>query len=70
MAHMQKPLTAEQREALNDFIREHGRQWKTVLQRQWRNASATPILHGLRNTHGIGWLHTLRLERYNKPREG
>jgi hypothetical protein len=54
-------LTPEQRTALEAFAAEHGRLWKSRLRDQWMNASATPELHRLRNTHGPSWLARFRL---------
>ena len=58
-------LDAEQTAALAAFAAEHGRSWKAQLRRQWERASANPILHGLRNTHGPTWL-----DRYRLPKAG
>jgi hypothetical protein len=56
-----KELTPEQLAAVAAFARLHGRRWKLHLRQQWEWARATPILHGLRNSHGPAWLATYRL---------
>jgi hypothetical protein len=55
-------LTAEEREALRIFATEHGRCWKAALRKQWMNASASPVLHRLRNRLGPSWLVRFRLD--------
>ena len=56
-------LTVEEREALRAFAAEQGRCWKAELRKQWMNASASPLLHGLRNRLGPSWLVRFRLHR-------
>lgn len=56
-------LTAEEWTALRAFATEHGRCWKAELRKQWMNASAIPVLHGLRNRLGPSWLDRFRLDR-------
>ncbi|MBM3606623.1 MAG: hypothetical protein FJX25_18515 [Alphaproteobacteria bacterium] len=56
-------LTAEERKALRTFATEHGRCWKAELRTQWMNATASPILHRLRNRLGPSWLARFRLDR-------
>jgi hypothetical protein len=55
------PLLREQRAALQAYAAEHGRCWKEHLLAEWINATAEPLLHQLRNTHGPTWLLHLRL---------
>lgn len=62
------PLTCEQEEALQHFAKAHGRTWKHVLWVQWMQASAAPLLHALRNSHGPNWLATYRIPRAGAPR--
>ena len=50
------PLMLAQLEALRTYARDHGRTWKTQLRVEWMNATAPPLLHHLRNTHGPVWL--------------
>ncbi len=50
------PLMVAQVEALRAYARDHGRSWKTELRAEWMRASAEPLLHGLRNSHGPSWL--------------
>ncbi|MDQ1902714.1 hypothetical protein RAH32_20035 [Paracoccus sp. WLY502] len=59
-------LTAEEQEALRAFAAEHGRCWKAELRKQWMNASASPVLHSLRNRLGPSWLVRFRLDRRPK----
>lgn len=58
-----EPLTAEQKDALRAFAQQNGRLWKEKLSDKWYSASADPILHGLRNTHGPSWLAKLVLDK-------
>ena len=55
-----KGLTIEQMTALRTFSIENGRCWKARLRAHWMDASASPILHGLRNSHGPSWLVAFR----------
>ena len=55
-------LPAAEKVALLAFATRHGRLWKARLSELWVRATAEPILHRLRNTHGPVWLRTLRLE--------
>ena len=55
------PLMLCQIEALQLFARTHGRSWKSRLRTEWSNATADPLLHRLRNTHGPRWLECYRL---------
>lgn len=54
-------LTTEELAALQTFAAVHGRRWKAALRDQWMNASATPVLHRLRNQLGASWLKRFRL---------
>jgi hypothetical protein len=54
-------LTPDQCTAVSQFAQTHGRSWKRALRQQWERASASPILHGLRNSHGPAWLARYRL---------
>lgn len=49
-------LDHEQREALKQFAKHHGRLWKAKLAEMWVKAEAPALLHRLRNTHGPDWL--------------
>jgi hypothetical protein len=60
---LRKPLTREQEGALKRFAKAHGRTWKHVLWAQWMQASAEPVLHALRNSHGPNWLATYRIHK-------
>ncbi len=48
-------------QALRLFARTHGRRWKSRLRIEWSDAAADPLLHRLRNTHGLAWLERYRL---------
>jgi hypothetical protein len=50
------PLMLAQVEALRAYATIHGRTWKVKLSAEWMRASAEPLLHGLRNSHGPSWL--------------
>jgi hypothetical protein len=54
-------LTQEQLTALHAYAAQHGRCWKQELRWQWMDASAEPVLHQLRNSHGPSWLIAFRL---------
>lgn len=56
------PLDPEQATALALYAVLHGPGWKDELRAAWMIASAEPILHRLRNTHGPAWLAAVRLE--------
>lgn len=60
------PLLLDQQAALQTYAAEHGRCWKENLLADWMNASAEPLLHRLRNSHGPTWLLRLKLNR-NRP---
>ncbi|QDJ12280.1 hypothetical protein HVPorG_05054 (plasmid) [Roseomonas mucosa] len=62
------PLLQDQRAALRAYAAEHGRCWKAHLLADWMNATAEPLLHQLRNSHGPTWLLRLKLQRL--PRTG
>lgn len=51
-----EPLDQETLAALAEWAQEHGVRWYANLSRAWFNASAPPLLHRLRNTHGPAWL--------------
>ncbi len=59
-ANLFPAITPEQHQALRAFAQQHGRTWKSHLRRLWMKASAPPILHALRNTHGPRWLMKYR----------
>ena len=54
-------LDHEQREALKQFAKRHGRLWKAKLAEMWVKAEAPALLHRLRNTHGPDWLRGLSM---------
>ncbi|MHB0726989.1 hypothetical protein WDZ11_24085 (plasmid) [Roseomonas mucosa] len=56
------PLLHEQRIVLRAYAAEHGRRWKECLLAEWIKATADPLLHRLRNTHGPSWLLAYRLD--------
>lgn len=56
------PLLQEQRIVLRAYAAEHGRRWKEYLLAEWIKATADPLLHRLRNTHGPTWLLAYRLD--------
>ena len=58
---MTKELSAEQHQALQAYAKQHGRTWRSRLSNEWMKASASPILHGLRNTHGPSWLAKVKV---------
>ena len=53
-------LSVEQMAELRSIADKNGRIWKSRLRDQWMKASAPPVLHGLRNTHGPSWLADFR----------
>ena len=55
-------LLHEQRIVLRASAAEHGRRWKEYLLAEWIKATADPLLHRLRNTHGPSWLLAYRLD--------
>jgi hypothetical protein len=55
------PLMLAQVEALRAYARCHGRTWKAELRTEWMRASAEPLLHRLRNSHGPSWLGRVML---------
>ena len=55
------PLMLDQTAALRVYACGHGRSWKTKLWVQWMDATADPLLHRLRSTHGPVWLDSLVL---------
>ena len=55
------PLMLEQAVALRAYAHRHGRSWKTKLWKDWMDATADPLLHQLRNSHGSVWLDRLVL---------
>ncbi|MEJ7715978.1 MAG: hypothetical protein WKF40_09895 [Thermoleophilaceae bacterium] len=55
------PLMLSQVTALRAYAHDHGRTWKAKLWAEWMNATAEPLLHGLRNTHGPRWLERFDL---------
>lgn len=56
------PLMRDQAVALRAYAQGHGRSWKTRLCVEWMNATADPLLHQLRNSHGPTWLNRLVLD--------
>jgi len=56
------PLMRAQLDALRRYAEGHGRCWKAALRDEWIYASADPLLHRLRNSHGPHWLVSFRLE--------
>lgn len=61
------PLTWEQKEAVQKFVREHGaRGWKQAVRRLWSRAIAfephEQLVYGLRNSHGPTWLVKVRVD--------
>ncbi len=55
------PLMLAQVAALRAYAHDHGRSWKARLRVEWVNATAEPLLHQLRNTHGPRWLERFDL---------
>ena len=45
-------LMLDQVAALRAYAHGHGRSWKNRLWMEWVDATAEPLLHQLRNTHG------------------
>ncbi|MGI4796805.1 MAG: hypothetical protein ACRYG8_22685 [Janthinobacterium lividum] len=56
------PLMLDQAVALRAYAQGHGRSWKIRLCVEWMNATADPLLHHLRNSHGPMWLDRLVLD--------
>ena len=50
------PLMCRQRDALDEYAKAHGPNWKDCLRAEWADATAEPSLHHLRTTHGTYWL--------------
>ena len=61
------PLMLVQVEALRAYAREHGRTWKMQLRAEWMNATAAPLPHHLRTTHGPVWLEGVALQAAPVP---
>jgi hypothetical protein len=68
------PLTEEQKKALRNFKRVHGKSWRTILSNQWMKAHVSGIsdhdchvLYCLRNTNGPTWLANLKLSDFMRP---
>lgn len=59
-APMYEQLTEAQIEVLKAFKAQNGRNWKSKLSAMWANATASPMLHRLRNTHGPLWLKSYK----------
>ena len=55
------PLLLQQLDALRAYAGTHGGSWKERLRTEWIVASAEPLLHHLRNTHGPYWLERFKL---------
>ena len=55
------PLMLAQVVRLHAYARDRDHTWKAKLWTEWMNATAEPLLHGLRNTHGPTWLKKLSL---------
>jgi hypothetical protein len=55
------PLMLQQVDALRDYAGRHWRYWKEDLRDEWMGATAVPLLHHLRNTHGPYWLRRFKL---------
>lgn len=56
------PLLLVQVELLGAYAARHGPAWKERLWLEWANATADPVLHRLRNSHGPAWL-----SKYSPP---
>lgn len=52
-------LSPEQRDALIEFRRQHGRQWKQALHSGWERAAYPGPLQQIRNQQGPAWLNSL-----------
>jgi hypothetical protein len=57
------PIMIVQFKALRAYAAQHGRTWKEDLRKDWQLASAPPLLHHLRNTHGPYWLNKFTLQQ-------
>jgi hypothetical protein len=57
-----QPLMLAQVEALRRYVDQHGRCWKASLRNEWMCASAEPLLHSLRNSHGPRRLANFQFE--------
>ena len=58
------PVLLAQALALHSYAEAHGGCWKERLLAEWINATAEPLLHHLRNTHGPSWLLRYKFEEY------
>jgi hypothetical protein len=54
-------ISTEQEQALKQFARANGREWKAKLNILWQRAAAPVELHQLRNSHGPSWLASYRV---------
>ncbi len=61
------PLMQAQAAALRDYARTYGPRWKPMLRAEWLNDTAEPLLHSLRNSHGLLWLAALRPPADGEP---
>lgn len=52
--------TPDQLDALRDFAKKNGKNWKIALHAAWLKASAPPLLQQLRNQFGPAWLARFR----------
>jgi hypothetical protein len=55
------PLILRQLDALCAYAAEQGTRWKQDLKLEWASATAGPLLHHLRQTHGSFWLDRFQL---------
>lgn len=65
---MKQQPTIEQMEALKEFARLHGRNWKAPLRQAWYDGNyhgfaGSNFLQQIRNTFGPTWLVNFRLSK-------
>ncbi len=54
-------LSADQIRALHTYAGRYGEDWKQYLSIEWQCATASPVLHRLRTSHGQVWLEGFTL---------
>lgn len=58
-----KTLTPEQFEALRDYAKQNGRNWKSQLRDDWITGKAYGELQQIRNQFGPSWLTRFKLKQ-------
>lgn len=63
-------LDQESAQAVLDYAKANGRQWKQKLLSDWLAARLRGAIHRVRNTHGPAWLEKVRLEELESAAKG